>query len=208
MLQEEDLVVGAAGRQRVPNAQESFFAGIRLERHVEHARLRVWLVELCIRELRREALVGRVGQRARAVEEECHHLLAHALILHERLPLASNVMAKTWVLDTETKGTGARMVPLEDVVEKPEPKAPSPNPARKQTAPAPPRQSTPKPTLPKKKKQVEKRSTPLPPGHVRKKSTGELGKVKGIDAKAGTATVTWLRDGRTSTVPISSVTRK
>jgi hypothetical protein len=28
-------------------------------------------------------------------------------------------MAKTWILDTETKGTGANMVPLEDVLCKP-----------------------------------------------------------------------------------------
>jgi hypothetical protein len=28
-------------------------------------------------------------------------------------------MAKVWVLDTETKGTGAQMVPLEKVLEKP-----------------------------------------------------------------------------------------
>jgi hypothetical protein len=28
-------------------------------------------------------------------------------------------MAKTWVLDTETKGTGAEMVPLEKVLERP-----------------------------------------------------------------------------------------
>jgi hypothetical protein len=208
MLEEEDLVVGARGCQGIPDAQEGFLPGIRLERHVEHARLGVWLIELRIRELRHEALIRRVGQRPGAIEEERHSLPAHALILHERAPLASNVMAKRWVLDTETKGTGARMVPLDDVLEKPEPKAPSAKPAQKKAATPPPRQSSPKTTLPKKKKQVEKRSTPLPPGHVRKKSTGELGKVKGIDAKAGTATVTWLRDGRTSTVPISSVTRK
>jgi|SRR5919198_257719 hypothetical protein len=110
-------------------------------------------------------------------------------------------MAKTWVLDTDTKGTGARMVPLEDVVKKPEPQAP----ARKPLPAAAPRKS---PAPPRPKKRVEKRSTPLPPGHVRKKSTGEIGKVKGIDAKAGTITVTWLHGGRTSTVPISSVTRK
>lgn len=55
---------------------------------------------------------------------------------------------------------------------------------------------------------MEKTSTPLPPGHVRKKSTGEIGRVKAIDAKAGTATVTWLREGRTSTVPISAIARK
>lgn len=30
-------------------------------------------------------------------------------------------MAKIWVLDTETKGTGAQMVPLESVLEKPAP---------------------------------------------------------------------------------------
>jgi hypothetical protein len=116
-------------------------------------------------------------------------------------------MAKTWVLDTATKGTGARMVPLEDVLEKPKPEAPSSPPARKPAAPAPaPRQRPAGATRPKK--QVEKRSTPLAPGHVRKKSNGEIGRVVAIDAKAGTASVRWLRDGRTSTVPISSVTRK
>jgi len=30
-------------------------------------------------------------------------------------------MAKIWVLDTETKGTGANMVPLEKVLKKPAP---------------------------------------------------------------------------------------
>jgi hypothetical protein len=109
-------------------------------------------------------------------------------------------MAKTWVLDSETKGTGARMVPLDDVLEKPKPAAPSPPPAR---APARKPAGTTRPKRP-----VEKRSTPLPPGHVRKKSNGEIGRVKAMDARAGTATVTWLRSGRTSTVPISSVTRK
>ncbi|HEU5356407.1 MAG TPA: hypothetical protein VFU65_18170 [Actinocrinis sp.] len=48
----------------------------------------------------------------------------------------------------------------------------------------------------------------LPPGHVRKKATGEIGRVNSVDPKAGTATVTWLRQGQTSTVPISSITRK
>lgn len=114
-------------------------------------------------------------------------------------------MAKTWVLDTGTKGTGARMVPLEDALEKPKPKAPSAPPARKPAAPAPPR---PPVADTRPKRQVEKRSTPLAPGHVRKKSTGEIGRVVAIDARAGTASVRWLKGGRTSTVPISSVTRK
>ena len=51
-------------------------------------------------------------------------------------------------------------------------------------------------------------ATPLPPGHVRKKSTGEIGRVKAIDPKAGTAEVEWLRQGRTSTVPLADVTRR
>src|SRR5262249_48753807 len=121
--------------------------------------------------------------------------------------LSSNQMAKTWVLDTDTKGTGARMVPLDDVLKKPEQDAPKPKPARKHVATAAPPAA--KPATPiKPKRPVEKRSTPLPPGHVRKKSNGEIGKVKAIDAKAGTATITWLRDGRTSTVQLSSVTRR
>ena len=52
-------------------------------------------------------------------------------------------MAKTWVLDTETKGTGAHMVPLEEVTR---PRAPEKDlavvefrrPPREPEAPAPP----------------------------------------------------------------------
>ena len=115
-------------------------------------------------------------------------------------------MAKTWVLDTDTKGTGARMVPLEDILEKPQPKPAPAAPARTAPAPGSPR---PKPR-PKKRPGAggETRLTQLPPGHVRKKSTGEIGRVQSVDPKSGTATVTWLRQGRTSTVPISSITRK
>jgi hypothetical protein len=91
------------------------------------------------------------------------------------------------------------MVPLEDVEKRRSSKAPTIAPERKSATPSPAAASKPK---------VERRLTPLAPGQVRKKSNGEIGKVKAIDAKAGTATVTWLRDGRTSTVPISSITRK
>lgn len=108
-------------------------------------------------------------------------------------------MAKRWILDSETKGTGARMVPLEDAKERRSSKAPTIVPERQP--------GTPKPAAAAKPK-TEKRVTPLAPGQVRKKSNGEIGKVKAIDSKAGTATVTWLRDGRTSTVQISSITRK
>jgi hypothetical protein len=43
---------------------------------------------------------------------------------------------------------------------------------------------------------------------VRKKSTGELGRIQALDPKAGTATVLWLRQGRASTVPLADVTRR
>ena len=52
-------------------------------------------------------------------------------------------MAKVWVLDTETKGTGAQMVPLEKVLGQPAsepergPARPLPKPRPKQQAPEP-----------------------------------------------------------------------
>jgi hypothetical protein len=110
-------------------------------------------------------------------------------------------MAKTWVLDTETKGTGARMVPLEDVIED------SPRPARRRRK-RPPR-SQPVEAKPQRPRPAgEKTASPLPPGHVRKKATGEIGRVQAVDAKAGTATVLWLRQGRTSTVPLTAISRR
>jgi|SRR5829696_2633506 len=111
---------------------------------------------------------------------------------------------KTWVLDTDTKGTGANMVPLEKVLEKPE-RAPAPRKAAPAAEPerAPRRQRRrPAPGS------VERSSTPLPAGHVRKRATGEIGRVQAVDARAGTATVRWLKGGSTSTVPLSSVSRR
>ena len=111
---------------------------------------------------------------------------------------------KTWVLDSETKGTGANMVPLEKVLKKPEP-APEPATARRRPAPAAkPKRAERRPAP----RPVERSSTPLPPGHVRKRTTGEIGKVQAVDAKAGTATVRWLKRGATSTVPLASVSRR
>jgi hypothetical protein len=43
---------------------------------------------------------------------------------------------------------------------------------------------------------------------VRKKATGELGKILSVDPKAGTAVVRWMREGRTSTVPLTAVSRR
>ena len=117
-------------------------------------------------------------------------------------------MGKTWVLDTETKGTGANMVPLEKVQKKPdseeEPaRARRPRPARKTekaASPAPRRRQPERP--------VSKTTTDLPPGHVRKRSTGEIGKVEAVDSRAGTARVRWLKRGASSTVRLSEISRR
>jgi hypothetical protein len=111
-------------------------------------------------------------------------------------------MGKVWVLDTETKGTGANVVPLEKVQRRPEdvPARPTPPPKRPAGG-APRRPSKPKP-------EPERTATALPPGHVRKRSTGELGKVQAVDAKGGTATVRWLKSGASSTVPLSAISRR
>ena len=47
-------------------------------------------------------------------------------------------MGKVWVLDTETKGTGAEMVPLEKIERKPEPKPRRARPKPTPRAPEPP----------------------------------------------------------------------
>jgi hypothetical protein len=111
-------------------------------------------------------------------------------------------MGRTWVLDTGTKGTGANVVPLEKLEAKAEPEPRRPAPARKS---APARKQA---EARGQRKPAERTSTPLPPGHVRKKSTGELGKLRSIDPKAGTAVVHWLKHGQTSTVPVSSITSR
>lgn len=105
-------------------------------------------------------------------------------------------MSRIYKLDHYTKGTGASVAPLdEDTSKQPE-------------EPLKPVRLGGGESRPKKLATPVRTSTPLPPGHVRKKSTGELGKVQAIDAQAGTATVLWLRGGRTSTVPISSISRR
>src|SRR3954447_17091604 len=116
-------------------------------------------------------------------------------------------MAKVWVLDTETKGTGANVVPLEKVVRQPAERDPAePAPKRK------PRNGVRAgaDTRPRRRRAAEREraATARPPGRVRKRSTGELGKVLAVDARAGTVTVRWLRSGASSTVPLSAVARR
>jgi hypothetical protein len=102
---------------------------------------------------------------------------------------------RTYKLDHATKGTGASVVPIDEG-----PKARTGDDRLR---------TTPIPREPRAPRQEGTRfATPLPPGHVRKKSTGEIGKVKALDPKAGTVTVHWLKGGATSTVPLASVTRR
>ena len=55
-------------------------------------------------------------------------------------------MTRTWILDTETKGTGAQMVPLDTVVKKPgEPSGKPLFVPRKRRPPAPPADPAPRP---------------------------------------------------------------
>jgi hypothetical protein len=111
-------------------------------------------------------------------------------------------MGKVWVLDTDTKGTGASMVPLEKTLKKPEPPAKPGDRRPKAARPKPPRRAPERKSSPR-----QATSTPLPPGHVRKRATGEIGRVQAVDAKAGTATVRWLKGGAVSTVPLTAISR-
>jgi hypothetical protein len=61
-------------------------------------------------------------------------------------------LGKVWVLDTETKGTGANMVPLERVLRQP---GSEPEPVRVLRPPKPPAPKPPEPRSPRKFKVVD-----------------------------------------------------
>ena len=104
-------------------------------------------------------------------------------------------MARTYKLDHFTKGTGASVAPVEDA-------SGSPQERELNRVRMPRERRAARPPTP------QRLATPLPPGHVRKKSTGEIGRVRAVDPRAGTAEVHWLRQGRTSTVPLSDISRR
>jgi hypothetical protein len=111
-------------------------------------------------------------------------------------------MRKVWVLDTETKGTGAQVVPLEKTLHEPR----SAQKRRRSRKPPARADSDARARAPRRPGEVYR--TPLPAGHVRRTATGEIGRVLAVDAKAGTARVQWLRGGRSSTVALSEVSRR
>jgi hypothetical protein len=114
-------------------------------------------------------------------------------------------VAKTWVLDTETKGTGANMVPLEKVEKQPGGEA------RRVRTSVERKAASRGASAGERKRQrsaLQRSASALPSGHVRKKATGEIGRVRAVDPRAGTASVHWLKRGATSTVPLASISRR
>src|SRR2546423_15604255 len=100
-------------------------------------------------------------------------------------------MARTYKLHHFTKGTGAAVGPIEDASESLQ--------KRELNRVRVPRERRAPGRAP------ERVATPLPAGHVRKKSTGEIGRVLAVDPRAGTADAQWLRQGRTAHVPLPDV---
>ncbi|MFZ0041316.1 MAG: hypothetical protein WAK93_08420 [Solirubrobacteraceae bacterium] len=87
-------------------------------------------------------------------------------------------MAKTWVLDTETKGTGARMVPLESLTKRPS--AAEPVLAPRQPV-RPPEPEGPKPRAPHKFKIVDLMSRQmLADGASTREAVDVLGDVRSV----------------------------
>jgi hypothetical protein len=79
-------------------------------------------------------------------------------------------MGTTWVLDSETKGTGANMVPLERVVKKPSGAPERPRVPRK---PRPPKREAPKSRQPRKFRVVDVMTRQIPADGVGARETVE-----------------------------------
>jgi hypothetical protein len=72
------------------------------------------------------------------------------------VPAKIDGVGKVWVLDTETKGTGAQMVPLEKTL-----RQPASEPARRRARPIPkpkPRERAPEPPAPRRFRVIDARS--------------------------------------------------
>jgi hypothetical protein len=96
-------------------------------------------------------------------------------------------MARVWVLDTETKGTGAQMLPLEKVL-----KQPADEPERQRARPVPkprPRQEKPEPAPPRRFKVVDALSRRVLAEDAEAPATLEL--LRGIDRLVDVSIYVW-----------------
>lgn len=96
-------------------------------------------------------------------------------------------MAKVWVLDTETKGTGAEMVPLEKVLRKP---ASEPVPRRARPAPQPVRkEAQPEPTPPRRFRVIDALSRRVLAEDANAPETLEL--LRGVERPVDVSVYVW-----------------
>ena len=96
-------------------------------------------------------------------------------------------MGKVWVLDTETKGTGAQMVPLEKVLRKP---ASEPERPRARAVPrSAPRTSEPEPTPPRRFRVIDALSRRVLADDADAPATLEL--LRGIERPVDVSVYVW-----------------
>jgi hypothetical protein len=96
-------------------------------------------------------------------------------------------VAKVWVLDTETKGTGAQMVPLEKAI-----KRPAGEPERRHARPVPKparREKPPQPTPPRRFRVIDARSRQLLAEDANAPETLEL--LRGIEQPVDVSIYVW-----------------
>jgi hypothetical protein len=96
-------------------------------------------------------------------------------------------VAKVWVLDTETKGTGAQMVPLEKVLRKP-----ASEPERRRARPVPKsthNEKEPEPTPPRRFRLIDALSRELLADDADARETVEL--LRGIEQPVDVSVYVW-----------------
>jgi hypothetical protein len=96
-------------------------------------------------------------------------------------------MAKVWVLDTDTKGTGAQMVPLEKTLKKP-----ADEPVRRRARPVPAREPTkrePEPTPPRRFRVIDALSRELLAEEADAPDTLEI--LRGVEQPVDVSVYVW-----------------
>jgi hypothetical protein len=96
-------------------------------------------------------------------------------------------MAKVWVLDTETKGTGAQMVPLEKVL-----RQPASEPERRRARPVPrpaPKEKAPEPVPPRRFRVIDALSRQVLADDADAPATLEL--LRGVDQPVDVSIYVW-----------------